>query len=570
MIAQRHPRDTVEEYMDGILSGDIVSGRLQKLAVQRHIDDLKHADERGYYHDGSIASRAVMFPECLSHSIGAYSGRPFILEPWQSFVTWCVHGWRRKVNGFRRFKNAYVCVAAKNGKSTFAASQIHYHLHADEPFEPGAHVFVTAPKLDQAKLSYDEARRMIDGNRHLAKRCDVYKANPPRIFVPRWESYATPIALDGNLDGINAHAIVEDELHAMREKHREGREKLAARGAARRQCLRWMFTTAGSDSSEIWIREDEYAVKVLESVVSGNIIDDEYFSFITRPDDGDDLFSVEAWKKANPCLGVTVPLDFMIGEANRAKNQPSETNKFLRYHCNMRVAAAAREISAEMWKKGANALTVQDGAECHGGVDLARSNDWAAISLCFPIRDEEGRVIRHEIKSIAWTCKHGQFRIEREPFRTWISQGILRMCDGDQIDFAEIEREILKLNQQYSVHTWAFDPAWSRELMQRLNVQEGVNIFPMFQSHAKYNEACVRLVKDMDAGTIWHGNDPCLEWQAGNLIYNRNHEGLSKPDKSNRESKIDGMVATLMALSECLFAEKESLNYYDNNEVEMG
>ena len=320
-----------------------------------------------------------------------------------------------------------------------------------------------------------------------------------------------------------------------------------------------MITTAGDDKSQIWIEEDEDAIKVVESVVSGNVVDDNKFVFIARIDETDDPFEPSVWQKANPNINVSVKQEYLEGEALEAKRKPSATNKFLRYFCNKRVAASAREISAEMWAKGAKQLTIQDGAECHGGIDLARTNDWASIALCFPIRNEEGRIIRHEIKSIAWTCKHGKFRVEREPFRSWISSGILRMCDGKEIDFGEIEREILKLSKQYTVHTWAYDPAWTSGMMRRLYEEHGIMVFDMAQTHNKYNEPCTQFVKELDAGRIWHGNDPCLEWQAGNLIYNVNHKGLSMPDKSNKDSKIDGIVATLMAYSECLFAEKQNI-----------
>lgn len=570
MITQASPKHDVQDYIDGVLSGEIVTGSLVRLAVQRHVQDLEKSGERGFYFDEEIAEEACLFfPWVCKHSIGEWDGKPFFLQPWQQFIIWSLMGWRKKRDSTRRYKTAYISVGRKNGKTTLLAGLTLYLMYADEPFEPGAEIYIAATKIPQACKMYDEARRMVEASPSILKRSLIRKS-PKSINYPKFASKIEPIASDNSTDGLNTHAVLIDELHEWKAAQRDALEKLTGGGGSRRQPLFVTITTAGNDQSQIWIEEDDYAVKTVEAAVTGNVVDDSKFVYVARIDDTDDPLDPGCWAKANPNLGESVKLSFLQEEANEAAQKPSATNKFIRYYCNRRVAASEREISAEMWQKGNQPLAFNIGAEGHGGIDLARSNDWAAIAACFPIRNEAGDIIRHEIISKAWTCKHGQFRVEHEPFRTWISEGLLYVCDGDQIDFSDIKREIIKWHKLYNIATWAYDPAWSTLIVQQLNEEEGITGFAFKQNHFKYNEPCVSFVKELCAERIFHGGDKVLEWQAGNLIYHRNHEGLAKPDKGNKASKIDGMVAVLMAYSECLFSEKIRLNYYENNNVEMG
>lgn len=575
MIAFDQPEDTVNEYIEGVLSGEIVTGKLVRLAVERHVLDLKNAHERGFKFDKDIATRAcAFFPLVCRHSIGEWDGQPFHLSPWQTFVIWVLFGWRRIDTNTRRFRRAYISVARKNGKTTLLAGIALLLMFKDEPFEPAAELYVAATKEDQAKIMFREAVRMVRASPALSARSRIWKSGGERISYEAEDSFFRAIGSDSDSqDGFNPHAVLEDELHAWREKHRGLKEKLATGFGARRQPLELMITTAGDDKSQIWKEEDEHAVRTLESVVTGNIVDDALFAFPCRLDDGDDVFDEANWPKANPNYGISVKPENLRDMANQARQSPAKMNQWIRYHCNRAVAASTREISAEDWSKGAKALTITPGAYGHGGIDLGRSNDWAAIAAVFPVEahTSSGRAVDHwEVKVKCWTVRHGAFPIDKEPFRSWVNQGLLVAHEGDQIDFTAIEQEIVDWAEDYQIGSWAYDPAYARLLADRLQNVHGLNVFSFTQAHRFYNEPCTRFVEELRAGRIWHGNDPVLEWQAGNVMFHRNTEGLVKPDKAgSREFKIDGMVATFMAFSECLFAEKQTECFYDSNTVEL-
>jgi phage terminase large subunit-like protein len=562
VIVYNYPAQQVGEYIEGVLSGDIVAGRLVKLAVQRHLHDLESAWERGFKFDADIATRAcAFFPTCLKHSIGEFDGQPFHLFLWEQFCTWSLYGWRRIETNTRRFRRGYITIGRKGGKTTYLAGNALLCQFADEPFEPGAELYVAATKEDQAKIMYREAVRMVKQSPTLAKRARIRMA-PNGIYWEEKNSFFRPIGSDsGTIDGLNPHVVLKDELHEWREKHRGMKEKLETGGGMRRQPLDLTGTTAGTDHSELWIEEDAYAVKVLESVVTGNIIDDSYFAYVARIDEEDDPYDEACWPKANPGMPIAPKIEYIREIANEAKNKPASEAKLIRYCCNRRVGSLERAISVDTWMKGAAALTIQDGAYGHGGMDLGRSNDWAAIAACFPI-EESGKVVRWELMAKAWTAKDGAFRVDREPFRTWIQRGLLTAHEGNQVDFTEIVREMVAWSEKYQILTWAYDPSFARLAADTLQNVHGLKIFSFTQSHKFYNEPCRRFVEEMDAGRIRHANEPVLEWQARNLEFERNNQGLVMPDKSKKESKIDGLVASLMSFSECLFAEKQEDNFW--------
>lgn len=563
MIQFTKPEETVDEYIRGVLSGDIVAGRLVKLAVQRHVLDLEQADSRGYRFNRDIATRAcAFFPAVCRHSLGEWNDQPFNLSPWQMFCIWCIFGWRRTSDGTRRFRKAYLSVARKNGKTTMIAGLALLLMFNDEPFEDGAHIFCAATKEPQARIMYNEAVRMVRRSPTLKKRCRIRKA-PHGIHWEAKDSAFCPIGSDSTTtDGLNPHGVLKDELHEWREAHRGLKEKLETGGGARRQPLDVTITTAGSDHSQIWIEENEYAVRCLESVVTGNVIDDTCFAYIACIDEQDSPFDEACWPKANPNWNVSVKPESVRSIANEAKHKPAALTKLVRYHCNKRVGSLERAIPLDVWMAGSKPLTIEDGATGHGGMDLGRSDDWAAIAACFPITEviDGEPVTRYELKSKAWTVRDGDFRVDREPFRTWITAGLLTAHEGDQVDFTEVVAEMVAWSEQYSILTWAYDPSFARLAADQLQNVHGLTIFKFGQQHRFYNEPCTRFVEAMKAGRMWHGSDPVLEWQAANLEFDRNNQGLVMPDKSKRESKIDGLVAGLMAFSECLFGETNQIS----------
>lgn len=566
----------VESFIEGVLNGKRIAGKHQKYAVQRYINDIGNGYSRGIYFDEKMADYACnFFPIFCTHSMGGqFAGKQFTLEPWQAFCTWNIFGWKRQETSLRRFKKAYITVAAKSGKSTWMGGMADLLAIADVPQEPRAHIFICSTKLEQAKVLFDEAAEFLQSeqNAELANDFTIYKTKPPKIEFTNGNRIAV-VTVSGKLDAINAHAIIRDELHAFDESHRQGCEKLSSRMLARQQPLMIDITTAGDVDSILWKEEDSYASRVVEAGALHEPLDDSYFSFIARMDEGDDPFSETSWHKANPSLGVTIPVKTIAEEANRAKNDGVKLNEFLRYKCNVEVSRSSVAILPEQWAKGAKPVSHVNWQHGFGGCDLSRSRDFTSIAACFPVVDDNGKLDRYELISKTWTCSHNKsIRLDREPFRSWVYNGKLNVIEGNAIVYTEIQDEIERWTEIYGIQQWSFDPHRALELIDSLE-KKGVNCFKFYQTPGMYNEPCERFRELMDQGKIWHGNDLILTWQFGNLEYfkpKNRADGLIMPNKRNDKSKIDAACASLMAFKGCLFAEQTALDYYEKNQVEMG
>ena len=580
----------MQQYIDGVLSGDILAGRLVRLAVLRHVVDLDRAGRRGFVFDPQPAIEAIEFIErCCRHSVGEFAGQPFLLSPWQKFVVWSLFGWRRKENNVRRFRKALIEIARKNGKSTFSAALALLLLVFDRPVEPGAEIYCVATKEKQAQIVHREAKRMVQRSPALRRRLRVLQKS---ITYPQLDSFFQPLGSDSDsTDGLNTHAVVMDELHAWQPRHRGLYEKLTTAGGARQQPLVIAITTAGDDRSIIYEEERDLAVRVLESVVTGEIVSDIHFAYIASIDypgdqpcwecvkrrvlkkrrvrrcrackgkelvPPDDPFDESVWPKANPNLGISVSLEYLREQANEAKQKPTALNSFLRYHCNVRVTSTEKAIRPELWAAAAGELTDPPDVPACGAWDLGRSDDWSAIALVWPFYDEDGEIDRYEIRTWSFTCEARAEELCNARVQQWIDAGLLEVHWGDQVDFGAIRDKILELNERYQVASWAYDPTFSQQLAQELLNEHGLNVFKFTQAAKFYNEPIRTFLRCLARKQIRHDGDPVLAWQAGNLTIRRNWRDEWMPDKVASDGKIDAMVALLMAFSECLFQEHQA------------
>ena len=554
------PREMVEQYVDDVLSGRVVAGRYVKLACARYRYDQETCRERGLRFDSKIATRCVQFfPAVLRHYKGEWAGEPFHLDAWQAFCVWNLFGWRRESDGLRRFKRAYVTVARKNGKTTIAAGVALLCTYFDEPAEPGAETYFIATKKDQSLIGFHDCVSMIGAAGTLSKRTKIRKS-PQSISYVAASSYIKPLSSEANLDGLNPHCVIEDELHAWSERMRDAKEKMESGSGARRQPLILQVTTAGSDDSIIWIEEDKHACNALEAVEARQVYDDETFAFIARIDDEDDPFDESCWVKANPNLGTSVKLSYLRDAASAAKQRPEKLGQFVRYHCNRKHERSDKPITSPRWRRGAQPVEIADGAYCHGGIDLGRTNDWCAAAIVAPRYEdtEQGKVAtRYDIVSKAWCCREGGFAADAEPFRGWHRAGLLEICEGTSIDHLAVKEWVIQQSKRLNVATWAYDPQFAKSFGMSLKDEHGINVFEFTQAPAYYHEPCRAFLDALDAGIIHHGDDPVLSWQAKNLVFRTNHKGLQMPDKSDTKHKIDGVVAMLMAFSECMYAAKQ-------------
>ncbi len=569
MIATIPISEQVQSYIDGVMSGEIVVGRNVRLAVERHVGDLENAGERGFYFDEDLATEACeFFPAGCCHSKGKWAGQPFHLAPWQMFIVWCVFGWRQKSDEFRRFRKLFASVARKNGKSTLCAALGLLMLVFDNPKENAAEVYCAATKEDQACIVFAEAKRMRRQSPSMSRLTKAFTKS-----ITHEDGFFQPIGSDSETtDGLNPNCVIKDELHAWREHHRGLHEKLSTGGASRDQPLEIIITTAGDDKSEIWAEENDYAIRIVESVLTGTIVDDTVFSFVACLDKDDDPFDKKNWPKANPNIGVSVRPDYLPKQANEAQQKPTARNSFLRYHCNIRVASTEKAVMPEVWAACEGELNNMETLTTYGAFDIGRSDDFAAVGLVTPFTDFDGEgepVKKYEIGGRTFTCSDRDDDLLTYQMAEWVEQDLIEVHPGGAVEIGMVGEYIKECHDRYDVFNWCYDATFAKQLAQELEA-EGLSLFEYYQTPKKYNEPIREFIKALKQGRIVHNGDSVLGWQFGNLTIKRNAKDQWLPDKgASAKFKIDIAVAILMAFSEALFHDDDTLTFYENNELEM-
>ena len=544
--------------MEDVLSGNVVAGKLVIAACERQRRDLarQNTDEFPYCFDEQEANDVCQFfPLALRHSKGRYADLPFELEPWQIFNNWVLFGWKRCADHTRRFRKAMRSYARKNGKSTECAGIGLYGITCDG--EPGAEVYVSATKKEQAGCVFTEAERMRRKSPSLSR---VTKNHVNNIFVDSTDSFFRPTSSDKPLDGPNPHIVIFDELHAWREVHRKYYDTMTTGGASRTQPLQITITTAGNDQSLIWLEEYNYC----KSVVLGEFEDETVYVYIAEIDDDDDPLDEACWIKANPNLGVSVSIEYMRQQAKDARNKPSFFKVFVAKHCNKITSSKQSAFNMENWDACAGEIGDWGSADAIGaGVDLGGRDDLAASGLVarwpygeIEVENDKGEteiqtVWRYEGRVRVYIAEDSERDLTKQPFATWVHTGQLIVCKHP---IARLQADLIADCQDLGVSTVAYDPYNAQQLSESLESQ-GLTTARMAQNYSMFNEPIGDLLEAIKAGRFLHDGSPLLRWACKNAVTVVDRQLRVMYDKAASSEKIDPAVALTMAFRICSLAK---------------
>lgn len=541
-----HP---AEQYQADILKGRIPAGRYVQMACERQARDLVDGPGRGLHFDREAAQHRIEFYRFCRHSKGEWAGQVIEPEPWQQYIKWCVYGWYRD-DGTRRFRTVYEEVARKNGKSTDLSVDGLYLLGFDG--EPGAEVFNAATKRQQARIIHGESVRMVKSSPALRKLLQVFKDN---IHIRETASKFEPLGRDSNTeDGLNVHGALIDEYHAHPDSGMY--DVLRSGMGSRRQPLLYIITTAGFDRACACYELREYAIQVLK----GSFEDDALFAIIYTLDlpekegdeGGDDWLDESVWIKANPNLGVSVKIEDMRDMAREAEVSPSARTNFLTKKLNVWTNAEVIWIPHEKWAScnfsvDADALR---GRPCYGGMDLSTTTDITAWVMCFPPIDHDDRYLFLFKFFLPQADLRDRVKRDRVPYDDWIRRGLVMATPGNVIDYEFIKAEILECAARYDLREIAYDPYNSSQLVTEL-MDEGIEMVLFRQGFLSMSPASKDFEKRVLAKEIAHGGNPVMAWMVSCASVAQDPSGNIKPVKPDRKKsskRIDGVVASIMAL----------------------
>jgi len=495
-----------------------------------------------------------------AHSKGEWAGKPFELLEWQWHdVVLPLLGWVRP-DGTRRFRRAYIEIPKKNGKSTLASGIGLYLLIGDG--EPGAEVYSAATDREQASIVHGEAVRMVQASPSLGKYLEINKTTHNIAFARTNSWYRALSAEAETKEGLNAHAIIIDELHAW--KGRRLWDTLRYAGRARRQPLLFVITTAGDDVHSVCYEQHGYA----RGILRGRIIDTRTFAHIraacqrTEGDEADDDWTdPETWRRANPSFGVTIKEDDFAAEVEEAKKLPSSEASFKRYSLNVWATSTNPWLRAEDWTKCQRTYAEDDllGCRCYGGLDLASVSDLCAFVLCFPWDEDLYRLL-----SYFWLPEETvQSKDAPEQYRVWARAGLLRTTPGNVTDYACVKRDIGELGRKFRIAEFAFDPWNAEKTTQEIEEEFGIKRCAFGQTIGNFAPACQAFERLLLGGKLQNNGNPILAWQAGHVQVRTDPSGNKRPVKPEQgdRRKIDGIVAALMALARATLSAEGPSRY---------
>ena len=554
-------------------------GRLERFSRDRHARDLALARRpgghpKGFVFDEAAGARVCEFIETYCrHWKGEWAGQLIRLEPWQRWWITVLFGWKR-TDGTRRFRKAWVEINRKNAKTTIAAALGLYLLVADQ--EPGAEVYCTATAEDQAKILLKDAIEMVSASPELREFIEHLRSKGGTLYCAAIRSKMTVLSSESRTkDGLNPHGDLRDEVHEWNDDDLAA--KLDTAAGARRQPLTLEITTAGVyDTESLGWNHHEYAVQILEGLFE----DDRVFVFIAACDEEDNPllepddpeFGVpRSWLKANPNLSVSAKVTFIREQVEEARNRPSEANKVLRLHFGRWTQQLTRWLDVERWRaagpSGAEAIRLREerelalkGRRCFGGIDLAATSDLAALVLAFPdvggFLDLLARFYLPEATIERELKKRG-----RRHYRDWVDQGWITATPGEMTDYDFIRRDANALSDLYEIVEIGFDPYNATQFSNDL-VADGFTMVKVRQGPPSLSEACKWFETAIHGSRVRHGGNPVMTWCVGNAAKKSDSNDNIAPDKKKAKDKIDGVSATVTALSRFVGTEPPKTGSY--------
>jgi phage terminase large subunit-like protein len=492
------------------------------------------------------------FPECLKHIEGAVAGTPFMLEDWQKAIVANLFGWKRKDGSgrtVRRYRECFVYVPRKNGKTPLVAGIGLEVFFCDT--EAGQQDYVAAADREQAGMLFRHAKGMVEQEPELSKRCRIYGGNAAagqsRSLVREFDgSFLRVISADAaGKHGQAPHLVIIDELHAQPDAELYDVLHTGMASQNRAQPLFITLTTADYDRESVCNERYEYACGVRD----GKINDLTFLPVVYEATDKDDWTSPEVWAAANPNLGVSVSLDYLKTECEKAQRIPRLQNTFKRLHLNMRTKQDVLWLPIEDWRKcGGERLSLPHDVPVYGGIDLASKVDVAALAWVWR------RGAKLYVKTRFWVPEKRISILENEErdqrYRLWQKAGWLESTPGDVVDYDYIRAAVVSDGAECSVQQIGFDPWNATQMALDLQNAEGFQMVEFRQGYASMNEPSKELERLITAREIVHEDNHVLNWMVENAKARPDPAGNIKPVKPDPsgKGKIDGVVALVMAL----------------------
>lgn len=523
----------ITTYYNLIKSGKILVSKKILKQYEKIIYDLNNPGK--YHFDIKKANRPIQFIETFcKHSKGQWAGKPVILDLWQKALIQTIFGFVDD-KGFRKYREVFIVVARKNGKSTLLSAIGLYMLFADG--EGGAQVCCVASKKDQAKIVFEEAKNMVAQSKLLKKHIRKRKGD---LYVDLTFSTFEPLTSDSNtLDGLNMHCGILDEVHAWKDRNVYDVSKQSM--GARQQPLLISISTAGFVRENIYDSLYEHS----ENNLNGLIDDERFISFIYELDSRKEWINPKAYIKANPGLGTIKSQEYLDEQVKRAKNDKSYLSTVLTKDFNIRETAVGAWLSFEV-VDNKSTFETKNLSGCYGigGVDLSSVGDLTCASCLIRKNNELYLVQMYFIPEEKAKRKEEEDHV---PYKLWKEQGYIKFCHGTMVNFSDVTDWFNELRDKYKIYTvWVgYDPWGAAQWIEEMK-QNGYVLEEVIQGAKTMSTPMKILAADLEAKKLNYNNNPILKWCLTNTQKEVDKNDNIRPVKGkNAKQRIDGAVSLI-------------------------
>lgn len=543
------------QYARDVVAGAIPNCQWVRLAAQRHLTDLE--ESAAYYFDADEANRVCAFIECLPHVKGKWARdkQTIVLEPWQCFIVACLFGWLRQSDGLRRFRETYLKIPRKNGKSVLAAAVGLVLLLLDG--EHGAEVYSGATSEKQAWEVFRPARMMLQRLEELQELTGAEVWAKALVVEENGSRFEPVIGKPG--DGSSPHGGIVDEYHEhdgpdMVDTFQTGM-------GAREQPLLLIITTAGYNLAGPCYEKELQAERVLQGVAENP----ELFAVMYGIDKGDDWASADVLRKANPNFGVSVSGEFLEAQQRQAVQNAANQTRFRTKHLNEWVSAGVAWINAVDWRAAADTMLTREEARevadfAVVAADLASKLDLAAAQTLF--RRDVGGKPHYYLFGRYWLPEE---QVEepgpnQSAYRQWMIDGWLTVTPGAVVDYDTIAQTIAADAKAAGAAEFVFDPFNATHLSQMVAGEggDGLTLVEFQQKPWNFAVPMDEFEAALRDGRVHHDGNPITAWCMANVVAKVSKKDMVAPTKQSRASKIDGAVAAVMAFSRAVTPETDS------------